>query len=481
MKGRASERGPAPRTWFRLFAVLSKTRMILRDPVHGLVAFEKPEEAIIERLLEAREVQRLRRIRQLGLTSLAYPGADHTRFSHALGAAHVMVRFIGRMRNLDVDLAPEHRLTSERAQDVLAAALLHDVGHGPFSHLFETVSPNAVHHETWSERIVLEEQTDVHRILRGIERDLPERVARLIRGQHELPYLARAVSGTFDVDRADYLLRDAHFTGVSYGKFDLDWLLRSFCLGQKSRGQAAPSLAIDGQKGLPAIESFILARLFMFQQVYFHKASRASEWLLGRIFARLRVLLDESPRQASAMPPGLRDLFEGGTTSLGRYLALDDPALWTFLRELEEHADPIARDLSRRLSARRLPKTLELFGEDATPEGRKKCLDVVLEIAERRGLSPESYVGVDAPSVVAFEEKVPTPVRFRDGTEQAPSEVSFLLGRLRGETLSRPRILFADELRVEVERALGRAGARTVGLAGGVFGEGDGYGTSEPD
>lgn len=456
--------------------MLSKTRMILRDPVHGLVAFEKPEEAIIERLLEAREVQRLRRIRQLGLTSLAYPGADHTRFSHALGAAHVMVRFIGRMRNLHVDLAPEHRLTSERAQDVLAAALLHDVGHGPFSHLFEAVSPNAVHHETWSERVVTDDRTDVHQILRNLDAGLPERVARLIRGQHELPYLARAVSGTFDVDRADYLLRDAHFTGVSYGQFDLDWLLRSFCLGQRSERSEAPSLAIDGQKGLPAIESFILARLFMFQQVYFHKASRASEWLLGRIFARVRALLQEGPSDVP-MPRGLREIFETGTTSLGEYLALDDPAMWTFLRELETHRDPIVSDLSTRLAARRLPKTLELFGEDATPEGRRRCLDVIAEIAERRGLSPESYVGVDAPSVVAFEEKNPTLVRFRDGTEQAPSEVSFLLSRLRGETLTRPRILFADELRADVERALGRSGARTVGLAGGVFGDGDGHDT----
>lgn len=450
--------------------------MILRDPVHGLVAFEKPEEAIIERLLEAREVQRLRRIRQLGLTSLAYPGADHTRFSHALGAAHVMVRFIARMRNLDVDLPPEHRLSNERAQEVLAAALLHDVGHGPFSHLFETAAPHGVHHETWSERVVLDERTDVNRILRGVEHGLPERVARLIRGEHELPYLARAVSGTFDVDRADYLLRDAHFTGVSYGNFDLDWLLRSFCLSHKDNSRTGPALAIDGQKGLPAIESFILARLFMFQQVYFHKASRASEWLLGRIFARLRVLLD-SGHSEKDMPEGLRELFQDGTTSLEKYLELDDPAMWTYLRALENHADPIARDLSRRLSTRRLPKTLELFGEDATVDGRRRCLEAVSEIALRRGLPPDSYVGVDAPSVVAFEEtKAPPLVRFRDGTEQLPSEVSFLLGRLKGETLTRPRLLFADELRVDVERALGRTGARAIGLAGGVFGDGEAHG-----
>src|SRR5690606_1381363 len=147
--------------------------------------------------------------------------------------------------------------------------------------------------------------TDVHRILHRADPLLPERVAALVQGRHELTYLARTVSGTFDVDRCDYLLRDAHFTGVSYGHFDLDWLLRSLRLsssprdpsresgsrsdpeGATSEGattsgavrdrDAAPNLAIDGPKGLPAIESFVLARLFMFQQVYFHKASRASE------------------------------------------------------------------------------------------------------------------------------------------------------------------------------------------------------------
>lgn len=443
--------------------------MILRDPVHGLVAFEKPEESIIERLLEAREVQRLRRIRQLGLTSLAYPGADHTRFSHALGAAHVMARFLGRMRNLEHELAPEHRLTREHAEEALAAALLHDVGHGPFSHLFETVAEKSVHHETWSERVVLDESTDVHRILKSVRPDLPGRVRRLILGHHELPYLAGAVSGTFDVDRADYLLRDAHFTGVSYGHFDLDWLLRSFCLSLG--GGRLPSLAIDGQKGLPAIESFILARLFMFQQVYFHKASRASEWLLGRIFARLRDVLETE--RSFVVPVGLRELLLDGKTDLGSYLALDDPTMWTFLRTLEDHPDPVTSDLSKRLSARRLPKTLELFGEDATPEGRRRCLELVTDIARRRGLDPASYVGVDTPSVIAFEEsmKAPISVRFRDGTEQAPSEVSFLLGRLRGQTLTRPRILFADELRKDVESALGLGGTRAVGLAGGVFGD----------
>ena len=111
--------------------------MILRDPVHGLISFEADEFAIVPRLMQADEVQRLRRIRQLGLTSLAYPGADHTRFSHAIGAAHVMTRFIGRLRQIDGDLPVHQRVTAEQATVAVAAAFLHDLGHGPLSHLFE--------------------------------------------------------------------------------------------------------------------------------------------------------------------------------------------------------------------------------------------------------------------------------------------------------------------------------------------------------
>src|SRR5690606_27504332 len=215
--------------------------MILRDPVHGLVSFETDEQRIVVELLSAREVQRLRRIRQLGLASLAYPGADHTRFSHAVGAAHVMVRFIDRLRAIDGDLPFWQRLTTERARDGLAAALLHDLGHGPFSHLFEEAIPSSPPHETWTTRIVLDPTTDVHRILHRADPLLPERVAALVQGRHELTYLARTVSGTFDVDRCDYLLRDAHFTGVSYGHFDLDWLLRSLRLSSSPRDPSRES------------------------------------------------------------------------------------------------------------------------------------------------------------------------------------------------------------------------------------------------
>jgi HD superfamily phosphohydrolase len=431
--------------------------MILRDPVHGLVSFEADEFSIVPRLMQAEEVQRLRRIRQLGLTSLAYPGADHTRFSHSVGAAHVMTRFIGRMRQIQGDLPLWQQVSAERARDAVAAAFLHDLGHGPLSHLFEEAVPEGPGHEVWTARIVLDPSTSVHHILKEADPGLPDRVAELIGGRHPLAFLSSTVSGTFDVDRCDYLLRDAHFTGVGYGSFDLDWLIRSLRFGHPEVPGGAPPLAIDGAKGLPAIESFVLARLFMFQQVYFHKASRASEWHFSRILARIRHLL-LSGNDLVPMPSGIAALLCRGDAPLGDYLALDDGVLWSALASWRQADDSILSDLSRRLYARRLFKTLELFGEDRSPEKYQALLEFARERARAAGLDPEYYVGLDQAVDVPFDNtKAGLEVIFPNDLTRATHDVSFILGRLSGETLTRTRLVFPTELRQDVLAFLGNA------------------------
>lgn len=428
--------------------------MILRDPVHGLVAFETAEESIVPALLEAAEMQRLRRVRQMGLASLAYPGADHTRFSHAVGAAHVMKELLRRLRGIHEVLPFWQRVTTERAREALAAALLHDVGHGPFSHLFEEALPNTPRHEDWTRRIVLDESTEVNQILRRFDANLPARVAELIKGRHEVTFLAHAVSGIFDVDRCDYLLRDAHATGVSYGRFDLDWLIRSLCFGVPHDESSAPPLAIDGSKGIPAIESFLLARLFMFQQVYFHKTERASEWMLARIFERVRELLADG-RRLPGTPDAIASLSREGDAPLEQYLRLDDAALWVALESWRHAADPLLADLTRRVYARRLFKTVELFGDQTEPEARLALLERARHAARESGLAPEVYVGLDAASTIAFDDTGdPLMVMFPRGETRPLSEVSFLLGRLRQQKMERVRLIFAPELREAVERAV---------------------------
>ncbi|MCU0681386.1 MAG: HD domain-containing protein [Polyangiaceae bacterium] len=428
--------------------------MILRDPVHGLLAFESEEALIVPRLLETPEVQRLRRVRQLGVTSLAFPGAEHTRFAHALGAAGVMLCLLRRFRDADAVLPFWQRVSSDRAQDALAAALLHDIGHGPLSHLFESVLPCMPHHEAWTDRLLLDPGTDVHRALAAGDPGRPERVARLIRGEHELPYLARSVSGTFDVDRCDYLLRDAHATGVRHGHFDLDWLLRSLRFGPPASPDAAPPLAVDGAKGLVAVEEFVLARLFMFQQVYFHKATRAAEWMIRTALA-LAAREAADGRPPASLPPALATAARGEAPSLGDYLELDDAVLWQALHAWEQSPHPELADLCRRIRARSLFKTLELFGPQREPAARARALDVARDIARANGLDPDLYVGLDIAEDTPFDEADHPPlVAFSKGPPRALTDVSFLLRRLAGERIEKVRLLFAPELRDSIVAAL---------------------------
>ncbi len=450
--------------------------MLLRDPVHGLITFEAEEEAILVRLLATPEVQRLRRIRQLGLTNLAFPGAEHTRFAHALGAAHVMQQLIARLRKMHDALPFWQRLTSDRARDALAAAFLHDIGHGPMSHLFEAVSagggrrdPGAApsdsvsgignstaarSHEEWTEQMLLDPNTGVHRVLVEDDPELPRRVARLVRGHHPLPYLARAVSGTFDVDRCDYLLRDARATGVHYGRYDLPWLLQSLRFGEAT-DDGAPGLAIDGAKGLSAIESFILARLFMFQQVYFHKSTRAAEWMIHAIVNRATDLLrDGTP--LPHVPPGLHSLALGERLSVEQYLALDDQLLLETISAWRDCKDPILADLCARLRERVVFKTFELFAEAASPDKRHEAHQKVRAIAEEEGLDPDLYTALDVAVDTPYSDDRSLTVIFGHGRAHRPAEVSFVLDRLRDETLTRTRLIFASELRDRVFATLGQ-------------------------
>jgi len=427
--------------------------VILRDPVHGLVSFEADEERIVERLMDTPEVQRLRRVRQLGVTSFAFPGAEHTRFAHAVGAAFVMKLLLARLRSIHGSLPYWQQITSDRARDALAAAMLHDVGHGPLSHLFEDAIPGVPEHEEWTRRVVLDPGTAVHRVLASEDPAMPGRVAALVSGEHPLPYLARSVSGTFDVDRCDYLLRDAHATGVRYGIFDLDWLLRSLRFAPSESKDEAPALAIDGAKGLPAIEAFLIARLFMFQQVYLHKATRAAEWMIRAILSRAARLIADGAR-IEGTPRALELASHGNDLPLGEYLELDDAALTVAMHAWERSKDEPLADLARRIRVRALFKTYELFGENANAAGRARALATARDVARSAGLDPEVHVGLDVASDVPFEADKEPLVVYSKGKSRPLGEVSFLLSRLKGETLERVRLVFAPELREAITAAV---------------------------
>lgn len=430
--------------------------MILRDPVHGLVAFEGDAERVVMALLATREVQRLRRVRQLGLTSLVFPGAEHSRFAHAVGAAHVMVRLTEHVRARQGVLPPELRLDAETAREALAATLLHDLGHGPFSHLFEDVLPDGRRHERWTVEALQDPGTDVHRALEGLSSGMAGRVAALLTGEHPVGWLGRAISGTLDVDRCDYLLRDSHMTGVRYGLYDLDWLLRALSFAELPGGGWV--LAIEGRKGLPPIEGFFLARHFMYQQVYHHKATRAAECLILGMFRRLAELVREGVAP-DGTPPAVRAAVLGEPLSVGAYLELDDPMLMGCFARWEQAEDPILRDFAGRLRHRRLPKTIPLPDRE-TDRGRwQDARRRATEVAEAHGARADLSVWLDVPTDVPYAEpRDDGPGGLWVLVSHQPlvrlGEMSFLLRQLRNQTIVRPRLVFPEEIRDRVEGAV---------------------------
>lgn len=427
--------------------------MILRDPIHGLIAFDGIAERVIRSLLDTREVQRLRRVRQLGLASLVFPGAEHTRFSHAIGTAHVMQALQHRIDACSEDLPADQRLDEEARADGLAAALLHDLGHGPFSHLFEEVLPHARHHEQWTRDILLDDSTEVHQTLESLSAGMSARVTDLLSGNYRLGYLSQSVSGTLDVDRADYLLRDSHMTGVRYGLYDLDWLLHALTFACV---EGRWVLAVQGRKGLPPVESFFLGRHFMYQQVYHHKATRAADALVRAIFMRVsELILEGTP--PDPLLPAFRAAALGESVSVEDYLRMDDAELLTCLSAWEHGSDRTLASLSRRLRNRELPKTVPL------PDERRslwsEALERTREIVASHGARTDLTVTLDRAEDVPYPEPTDTSpdglwVTLRHQPLRRLGDASFILGQLRNKRIERPRLIFPGDYRDEVLAAL---------------------------
>ena len=248
---------------------------VLRDPIHGYIHIRSP---LIWQLLDTPEFQRLRRIRQLGGVFQVYHTAEHSRFSHSLGVYEI----VRRMTEEVPDIARE--LNQREKLQVMCAALLHDIGHGPFSHSFERLS--ACSHEQMTINLILQD-TEIHRILAAADSRLPAETAAIIQGTHPKTLLCDMISGQLDADRMDYLLRDAYETGTSYGTFDLERILR--CL-RVSSGR----LCIK-ESGMHSVEDYIMARYHMYWQVYLHPVARSFEVLLQLFFDRYSQIRQKTP------------------------------------------------------------------------------------------------------------------------------------------------------------------------------------------
>jgi hypothetical protein len=334
------------------------TAKTFRDPVHDVITWKQEGEVgrLICALIGTPQVQRLRHIRQLGLASYVYHGAEHSRFSHSVGVCHVSRRMCDAL-GVDDPL--------DRAA-VISAALLHDIGHAPFSHAMERVF--GFDHEDYSLRLVRDISSPVHELLTEMDGGLPERVAGLLSGDGS-DWRQAIVSSQMDADRFDYLLRDAHMTGVKVGRYDLERIL--LMLRHDGHG-----LLVD-EGAFESLEGYLVARYHMYRLVYFHRAVRAAESMLERMFARARFLLERG--DGSVLVAGaLGALMRGEVVDAASYVQLGDYSAWSVIAQWMEHPDPVLSRLSRGLMERRLFRSVERrldHGSEADDEQVARVMD----------------------------------------------------------------------------------------------------------
>lgn len=316
---------------------------IIRDVVHSDIFFEKKYFEIID----TAEFQRLNRIKQLSCEYLVFPGATHTRLAHSLGVYFVMDKLIHHFTGVLKDLG--YQVTEEEKELALCAALVHDLGHGPFSHSFENIFP-VKSHESWTTEILQEESTEIHQvIIKNFGKEFLDALVDLISKEYAghrqggiLSIISTLVSSQVDADRMDYLLRDAYFTSVTNGNFDLNRLIRSLGVEQSPRDSF---IIYIHEKFMATLEEYILARYYMHKEVYQHSVKRQMEGILKKIFLRAGELIGRGSQLYCH--PVIDKLIHKKDIGVKEYLRIDDNTLIYHLELWEKSQDPILAFLCR--------------------------------------------------------------------------------------------------------------------------------------
>lgn len=399
----------------------SRKAQRLQDPIHGLIKFgETYEDQFVWKLIACEEFQRLRRIRQLGFSELVYPGATHTRFAHSVGVFNNSRRLIGIIRDRSGSLDERRGFAAK------CAALLHDVGHGPFSHTFEgaekqrflnlTGTPKSKKaatklrkHEEWTVEIITGD-TSVNQHLREVDAEFPNEVAGIIRETESRDIYSSVVSSQFDADRLDYMKRDRYMTGIGSGDFDLEWLLDCLEVGEVLIGQTEPETAqsfVLNSKGYRAAEGYLQARFQLYSMVYMHKTTRAAEKMLGAVLTRVASLLADNGLKElglSSSNPLVRH-YRSKSHNLQGYLDLDDYSILAALVELRSAKDKLVSNLASSLLQRSLFKCLDLSktflsGSDQKLRFKKR----LVEESKSMGLVLGTTLLEDDPEIEGYEE-----------------------------------------------------------------------------
>lgn len=393
-------------------------KKIVNDPIYGFVRI--PDELHYD-IIEHPYFQRLRRIKQVSLTNLVYPGANHTRFAHSLGAMHLMRRAIQLLSDKG------HRISKEELEAASLAILLHDSGHGPFSHTLENSIVEGITHEELSLKM-MEKFNELH----GGRLDL---AIRIFTGQYDKGFLSKLISSQLDVDRIDYLKRDSFFTGVAEGNVNAERLLDMMEV-------VGNDLAVEA-KGIYSVESFLVSRRIMYWQVYMHKTVLSAEYMLREILKRARLI--SKTRDLPATPALLFFLrHEGPFTAdddmdevLSAFGQLDDYDVMTAVKLWSTDSDFVLRELCQRLIDRRLFR-IEMSQEPFDPAYKDEILH---RIADLYGISlyDASFMLLQGVSTNhAYHPGKPAiNILYKDGTVRDISEVS---GELHLDVLTQPTV-----------------------------------------
>lgn len=368
----------------------------IRDPLHNLVEFRAEEfDHVMCEVMQTRPFQRLRRVKQLGFSELVYPGATHSRLAHSLGAFHT-ARLL--MQVVERHLGPS-RYEPSKARIALAAALVHDVGHGPFSHAFEDFGKRRnlrmADHASVGEALIRE--GDLAAALNRLGSGFANDVATILTNERPTIYGA-VVSSQFDADRLDYMRRDRLMSGVGVGGIDFEWLLANLEVGEipfgvgEAKAEKVATYVI-GPKAIRAAESYVHGLFQLYPSVYYHKTTRAAEKLLTEMLCRvLDLVKDESvPRTGlSESHPLVR--FAKNQDSVESVIPLDDTVIWGALSQMSEADDPLLKEFSVRLRDRKLYKSIDVrehfshrFGLEAFDEIDKACAETKLKVNEWSG------------------------------------------------------------------------------------------------
>ncbi len=418
---------------------------IYRDSVHNIIRVntDSDEGKLVVALVDTPEFQRLRRIRQLGLAYFAYQAAEHSRFTHSLGAFHLAGRMIAKLRL-------SYEIPAEAQTAVRVAALLHDVGHGPFSHVIESIL--GFHHEQFTIDAVTSGDTVIGRVLRSYSPGLVDDIASIIRGDYRHRALAQLVSSQLDVDRMDYLLRDSLMTGAKYGIFDLEWIIKSIEINE-----ADDHLYVSAP-GIYAVEDYLQARYYMYRQVYFHRTLRSAEAVLKVLLRRALRLYAEGGDVWFAGESPMERVLAGQKLSLAEHMQLDDTDVMFSIKRWHHSGDPVLADLASRFLDRRLFKAYDL---DMPETERRGFIDAARSIVADAGFDPEYYFVEDeaANAPYSFYSRETSEAKnlifVEDGFSRPEiREISSVSSAVRGlqEAYRIHRICFPAELKDQIGR-----------------------------